>query len=752
MSPKIVLSILSLLISLTSFSQSKIDSLIRISSIQNGIEQLHTQLQIAENFGYGENGDTIVYYASRCYQQAMSLNDSLSLLKATLIWGSGLFSQKEYHQAILKTNTLFELANDLNRKKEIIQGLYLKAKCHQRLHNYEVAIKLYKKGYEESMLILSVKDDAHITNYCKAILKQMTYCYWYASKSQDGIDYFQQIITNNPDVSDDVKHGYYSNIAFLYNRNIDIDMAEKYLLKAMEISLSGTKQDDLFQDLSYLGCLYYTKGDYEKAIENYQKSLQIAKEINSSNMISYITTNLGSCYEKKGDLKAAVSLLYDGIEMFQNRKDSIGIAIGYQYLGALMLKWNNYRDAKTYLKKSLLCNEKLRLKNKVLTNYLDLSIASLQNNEKDSTQFYLQNLEKQLKDCNDKKLIAYFHMYKAQFLLKFYSKPEQALQQAKIGLTIAKNLHAKPVIALGNYSLGKSYLQMGNLLLAKKYILRSWKDYKSMNRLYDRANTAESLSLIYNNLHQTDSAYQYLRETEKIYSEIRKRDQILALYQKDNDFSVQLSKQEKQMLAKENQQLFNRIFLMRCFYISVTLLLLGFLIFYLSKRNNRLATEICKKELIKRELEHQHHHHKTRLLHKREQIQDKENIIEVLTEKLKHNQNFATKPADCNDMEFLLNPKLSTEEDWDNYLLLFNKKNPNFLPKLKSNYPDLSRNEIKIFSLTKLELSTREMAKVLMISPSSVNTARYRLRKKLNLDSSEKLEDVVKRINHEANL
>ncbi len=44
------------------------------------------------------------------------------------------------------------------------------------------------------------------------------------------------------------------------------------------------------------------------------------------------------------------------------------------------------------------------------------------------------------------------------------------------------------------------------------------------------------------------------------------------------------------------------------------------------------------------------------------------------------------------------------------------------------------------------------MAGILMISPSSVNTARYRLRKKLNLATSEKLEDVVNCINEETEL
>lgn len=741
-----------LLIPLSLYPQSKIDSLIRISTTQKGIEQLHTQLQIAEDFAYGENGDTIIYYASRCHQQAKELHDSLSLLKSTLLWSSGLFSKKKYHESIEKADAFFLLAEQLNQKEEIVKGLYLKAKNYQRLHDYQKAIELYQKGYLSVMQILSIQKDAHMSSYCKAILKQLTYCYWYASESLKGIAFFQDLMAKNAHTSDDLTHAYYSNIAFLYSQDIDMQLAEKYQIKAMEMSQATSNRNDQFQDLSYLGSLYYSKGEYKKAIDYYQKSLQIAKQLNNTNMISYVSTNLGSSYEKTGDLKAGVSLLYEGIELFQNRKDSVGIGIGYQNLGALMLKWNNYRDAKTYLKKALLCNQKLGLQNKVLTNTLDLAIVCLQNNEKDSCQFYLRSLKKQLPHCNSKKLIANYHCYKALSILKFGSEPSQAVENAKTALRTANSLQSKPLIALANLSLGKSYQKMDSLLLAKKFISTSWKAYKSMNLLYERANASKSLSLTYNKMNEPDSAYYYLTETEKIHSEIRKRDQILALYKKDNDFTVQLTQKEKDLLTRKNKQLFNRIFLIRSFYISLLLLLSGFLLFFRSKRNKKLRLLLHKKELAKEQLRQKYNLHQTNLIRSREQIQTKENTIRELKAQLQQNQLSQSDPEEFNEIECLLSSRLSTEEDWDNYLQCFTKRNPYFISNLKNRYPDLSRNEIKIFLLTKLELTTREMAGILMISPSSVNTARYRLRKKINLEPSEKLEDIVSELKSESKL
>ncbi|PKQ67522.1 hypothetical protein BZG01_07230 [Labilibaculum manganireducens] len=743
MTAKKILSLLLFLISISGYTQSKIDSLILISKTQYGTEQLRTNLKIAETFGYGENGDTIIYYASRCQEQAIALNDSIALLKSTLYWGSGLFSKQMYLEAVKKTDTIFELAEKLKKKDEIVQGLYLKAKCYQRLHEYPKAIDLYQKAYDHSMKILAEEENKHIGEYCKGVLKQMTYCYWYASKMSEGIELFNSLIEKNQNVSDNIKRAYYSNIAFLYNQNSDLIKAENYLLKAVEISQNSTNWKDNFQDLAYLGVLYTSKGRYDKAIINYKKALTLAQEQDDTNMISYINTNLGKCYEHIGDLRAGVSLLYDGIEIFHNRKDSIGIAIGYLQLGNLMAKWNNYKDAKKYYKKSLNCNQSLGLKAKVAEVNLDLAINFMLNNEKDSSLYYLAATENLLANCQDQKFIATYLIYKAENILKFDSEPDKALKHAIKAQCLAKKFNIIPTANLSKLTIGKCYMAMDSLLPAKKYILSSWRNYKSMKRLYERASAAKSLSIIYKKLQQPDSAYFYLAETDKINSKIRERDQTLALYKKDSDFAMLLAKKEKELLTKENKRLFNRIFSLRLFYISLCLLLTGFLFLYLKRKTKRFHKEINKNELAKKELEKETKKHKSAISNSKDLIQAKEIIIEELNAKLKQNQLIAPNNSEFNEIECLLSSKLSTEEDWDDYLFLFTRKNPHFISNLKSKYPFLSRNEIMIFILIKLGLTTREMAGILMISPSSVNTARYRLRKKLDLKPTEKLENIV---------
>ncbi|OJV54571.1 MAG: hypothetical protein BGO31_06270 [Bacteroidetes bacterium 43-16] len=85
----------------------------------------------------------------------------------------------------------------------------------------------------------------------------------------------------------------------------------------------------------------------------------------------------------------------------------------------------------------------------------------------------------------------------------------------------------------------------------------------------------------------------------------------------------------------------------------------------------------------------------------------------------------------------LLQMGASRDKEWEEFQLSFESLNKNFQQKLISRFPDISPNEIKICCLIKMNLTIKEMANILNIAPDSVKTARYRLRKKLGLQTED---------------
>ena len=73
---------------------------------------------------------------------------------------------------------------------------------------------------------------------------------------------------------------------------------------------------------------------------------------------------------------------------------------------------------------------------------------------------------------------------------------------------------------------------------------------------------------------------------------------------------------------------------------------------------------------------------------------------------------------------------------WNDFEKSFVEINTSFYDKLYKTCPQLSQNEKKISAFIKLNMSTKDMATLLNISSRGVETARYRLRKKMKLKSS----------------
>ena len=83
--------------------------------------------------------------------------------------------------------------------------------------------------------------------------------------------------------------------------------------------------------------------------------------------------------------------------------------------------------------------------------------------------------------------------------------------------------------------------------------------------------------------------------------------------------------------------------------------------------------------------------------------------------------------------------KINSKKTWEEFETRFIQVNGSFYESLSEKHQNLSRNELKLCALMKLNFSTKEMAQLLGVSADSVNKARYRLRKKLGLHRDDNL-------------
>ncbi|MDF1570737.1 MAG: hypothetical protein P1P82_03890 [Bacteroidales bacterium] len=86
---------------------------------------------------------------------------------------------------------------------------------------------------------------------------------------------------------------------------------------------------------------------------------------------------------------------------------------------------------------------------------------------------------------------------------------------------------------------------------------------------------------------------------------------------------------------------------------------------------------------------------------------------------------------------------LNNEENWRVFEKNFDEVHENFLNRLKERHPVLTSKDLRLCAYLRMNLSSKEIAPLLRISPRSVEISRYRLRKKMELSHTTNLSDYI---------
>jgi tetratricopeptide (TPR) repeat protein len=143
-------------------------------------------------------------------------------------------------------------------------------------------------------------------------------------------------------------------------------------------------------------------------------------------------------------------------------------------------------------------------------------------------------------------------------------------------------------------------------------------------------------------------------------------------------------------------------------------------------KNNELELELKQKEITTKVLQ---------LARKNEFL----NRIETEVENLKTNVDGSLNKTSTK-ISKLIHRDHTDEKQWEQFSAEFAILHASFLESLVANYGSFSKSEIRLISLLKMNISSKDIANILNISPDGLKKARYRLRKKLLLPSDEDIQ------------
>lgn len=114
--------------------------------------------------------------------------------------------------------------------------------------------------------------------------------------------------------------------------------------------------------------------------------------------------------------------------------------------------------------------------------------------------------------------------------------------------------------------------------------------------------------------------------------------------------------------------------------------------------------------------------------------------IRKITEDIESNKDASSYLISVNKKLLSL---ISEEELWEDFKIQFEKIRPDFFSKLKQISPNLSVNDLKHCTYIVSNLKSKEVAQLINVSPRSVETTRYRVKKKMGLEKEDSLYDLL---------
>jgi small-conductance mechanosensitive channel len=138
------------------------------------------------------------------------------------------------------------------------------------------------------------------------------------------------------------------------------------------------------------------------------------------------------------------------------------------------------------------------------------------------------------------------------------------------------------------------------------------------------------------------------------------------------------------------------------------------------------------------------------LVKKRELLSVMHDELKALKETVK---NDASRQI-VRDLMKRININLQDEEYIKVFEANFERVHHEFFSQLKSTFPDLSAKELQLCAFVRMNLTNKEIASILNISVRGVETARYRLRKRLGMSQEEDMGHFLEKLysSHDASI
>ena len=473
------------------------------------------------------------------------------------------------------------------------------------------------------------------------------------------------------------------------------------------------------------GNVYFAQGFFDKAEESYLESFSNFSALSQSEDsklnprgrsdklqgMAVSKNNLAMIAEQRKEYEKAHELFSDGLKYRRERMQFDDIAHSYLHLANLSLVSNNFSQVSMY------CDSAEKIIEKLFDTPIE-QFGALEDNK----NRYLGSSKQIQAELN-------FKLGNKKRMNGFLEQAKIYYKKLPIELTGLLEISAEMRFDLNDLGIAIDEINEG-LVLADKHGLSRQKEQllKTKKKVLSKAGDEEGAS-------KTNELLLLINQ-EKVSSQNRN-----LLINMELREQLRITEDSIKEANEQRQQL-------------IVLSFVGMIIFLLivsTVRNQYVAADqqkvIAEQSKLVAELELKSTERELRYVST--SIMEKNEMIESI----KKDINYASKFLSDSDSKYLLNPlrsKLkdatSGSSDWDDFQKHFNKSYPGFLEQLAGLNKSLTIPDLRICAYLRAGQTTKEIAHMTGLSVRSIESRRYRLRKKLNLERDMPLHKFIHQI------
>lgn len=463
------------------------------------------------------------------------------------------------------------------------------------------------------------------------------------------------------------------------------------------------------QELSFI---HLRIEDYEQSLNYLFSARRFAEYIGDSVYIAIVNRRLGTVYTEMGINDKGLQYLMQAYNVLSNYQDDfcLDLVKTVRNIGLNHVLRHDNEKAREYFDESLDLAKSCDMRLELGSGYVNLSGVNIYFGIYDSITVYLDRALDIFEEFGDTLGMGTVHNNRAEYYMMIgeYEKSVSLYEKAFEYYTIVKEDNFR-VSTLGNLAI--IYERMGNSEMALEY-----------SKHYAKANAMLLSMKLEKTIENMDASFMQKQMRKNIENELV------------------LSKKESKIKSYQ-------LYLLSSLLVIIVVMLVLF-IYHRIAKERLIKVQLEKEKIAKSSLKSQINFKDRELEGLALNITNKNRFLHNLSGELDEINSPQDKDTQgkIRDVKYLISQYLQSDKE----LADFNKQvellQQNFFYVLMEEFPDLSENDKQLCVLLRLEISSKDIALMRNVSEKSVHMARYRLRKKMHLDSNDNLVEYLKRI------